>query len=530
MQLQEHGRICYSRSMTKDEELERLRHENRALREALQHKDTELEQSQQANQDLREGLKQAIRAIDSQQERVKTLEELIDFLQERVKTLEGQQAKDSHNSNLPPSSDRFVRPPKSLRKKSGKKPGGQIGHRGHHLQQVEQPDHILIHPVERCERCQHDLREQKASVPERRQVMDLPPKRLWVTEHRVEEKQCPRCFHLTRANFPASVKARAQYGTSIQTLATYLVEGQVVPYARASQLLQELLGVQLSAGSIASFVKACHEQLAEVETHLKAALVRAKVIHQDETGLRVGKEGWWVHVCSTDRLTHYAAHPSRGRQALDAIGIAPAFRGTSVHDGLLSYQGYGFVQAWCNVHHLRELTFIEEELKQPWARKMKELLLEMKAEVERAKALGQHELDALVLARFLRRYDEILAEGYLANPPPPPPKKSEQGKRKPGRPKQSPARNLLDRLSQGKWAVLRFLLDFAVSFDNNQAERDLRMIKVQQKVSGCFRTEEGVAMFCRIRSYLSTLRKQGIALFSALGHTLSGHPVFPAFT
>ena len=197
---------------------------------------------------------------------------------------------------------------------------------------------------------------------------------------------------------------------------------------------------------------------------------------------------------------------------------------------MLSYQGYGFVQAWCNVHHLRELTFIEEELKQPWARKMKELLLEMKAEVERAKALGQHELDALVLARFLRRYDEILAEGYLANPPPPPPKKSEQGKRKPGRPKQSPARNLLDRLSQGKWAVLRFLLDFAVSFDNNQAERDLRMIKVQQKVSGCFRTEEGVAMFCRIRSYLSTLRKQGIALFSALGHTLSGHPVFPAFT
>src|SRR2546421_12950056 len=205
MQLRDHDIICYSRSMTKDEELERLRHENRALREALQHKDTELEQSQQANQDLREGLKQAIRAIDSQQERVKTLEELIDFLQERVKTLEGQQAKDSHNSNLPPSSDRFVRPPKSLRKKSGKKPGGQIGHRGHHLQQVEQPDHILIHPVERCERCQHDLRAQAADVPERRQVMDLPPKRLWVTQHRVEEKQCPRCFHLTRANFPADV-------------------------------------------------------------------------------------------------------------------------------------------------------------------------------------------------------------------------------------------------------------------------------------------------------------------------------------
>src|SRR5436305_4990939 len=156
---------------------------------------------------------------------------------------------------------------------------------------------------------------------------------------------------------------------------------------------------------------------------------------------------------------------------------------------------------------------------------MKDLLLDMKAEVERAKAAGQQELDVLVLARLLRRYEEILSEGYLANPPPPPPQKPTRG-----RPKQSPARNLLDRLSQGKWAVLRFLHDFAVPFDNNQAERDLRMIKIQQKVSGCFRTEDGVTMFCRIRSYLSTLRKQGIALLSALDHTLSGDPVLPAFS
>src|SRR6266480_4848142 len=420
-------------------------------------------------------------------------------------------------------------PPKSLRQKSGKKPGGQPGHRGHHLRQVETPDEVLLHPVERCESCQHDLREHPAEIPERRQVMDLPVKRLWVTEHRVEEKQCPVCSHLTRAPFPAAVSAPAQYGTSIQSVATYLVEGQSVPYARASQLLRELLGVQLSAGSIASFVTTCHQQLPEVETELKAALVKARVLNQDETGLRVGKAGWWVHVCATERLTHYAAHRSRGRKALDAIGIAPQFRGTSVHDGLKSYQGYPFTQALCNVHHLRELTFVEEELKQPWARKMKDLLLDMKAEVERAKALGQHELDVLVLARLLRRYEQLLAEGYQANPPPPPPSKSEQGKRTPGRAKQSPARNLLDRLSGGKWAVLRFLHDFAVPFDNNPAERDLRMIKVQQKVSGCFRTEQGIAMFCRIRSYLSTLRKQGIALFSALDQTLAGDPVLPTF-
>jgi transposase len=511
--------------MTKDEELDQLRAENVALCDALRRKDEELEQSQQANQDLREGLKQAIIAIGSGQERVQVLEGLIEALHERIKTLERQQAKDSHNSSLPPSSDRFVRAPKSLRKKSGKSPGGQTGHRGHHLRQVEMPDEVLVHPVLCCEQCHHDLRTQKASVPERRQVIDLPAKRLWVTEHRVEEKQCPVCYHLTRAPFPAPVSAPAQYGTSIQAVATYLVEGQSVPYARASQLLQELLGVQLSAGSIASFVRTCHQQLAQVETHLKAALVKTNVIHQDETRLRVGTTGWWVHVCSTARLTYYAAHPSRGRAALDAIGIAPQFRGTSVHDGWVSYQGYCFTQALCNVHHLRELTFVEEELKQIWARKMKELLLEMKAEVERTKALGQHALDVLVLARLLRRYDEILTEGYLANPPPPP-----SQKRPAGRPKQSPARNLLDRLSQRKWAVLRFLHDFAVPFDNNQAERDLRMIKVQQKVSGCFRTEGGVAMFCRIRSYLSTLRKQGIELLSALNHALAGHPVLPAFS
>jgi transposase len=196
--------------MTRDEELEQLRSDNQILYEALLRKDEELEQSQQANQDLREGLKQALIAIGAGQERVKALEGLIDSQQERIKTLERQQAKDSHNSSLPPSSDRFVRPPKSLRQQSGKKAGGQPGHRGHHLRQVDNPDEVLIHAVERCESCQQDLRTQPAAVPERRQVLDLPVKRLWVREHRVEEKQCPVCSHLTRARFPATVLAPAQ--------------------------------------------------------------------------------------------------------------------------------------------------------------------------------------------------------------------------------------------------------------------------------------------------------------------------------
>jgi transposase len=469
--------------------------------------DEELERLRQENQTLREALRQAVDAIG--------------YLQQRVNALEQRQAKDSHNSSLPPSSDRFVRTPKSLRQKSGKKPGGQPGHPGHALLQSQMVDQIVIHPVQSCERCQHDIGEQPAHLPERRQVMELPPQRLWVTEHRVEEKQCPHCGHLTRAAFPACVRAPAQYGIGIQALAVYLVEGQLVPYARASQLLREVFGIQLSAGSLVPFVQQCHQQLAEVERQLKAALVQAPVIHQDETGVSVSTHKQWVHVCSTERLTHYGAHVKRGREAIDAIGILPHFAGTSVHDGLVSYQAYDCRHALCNVHHLRDLTFIEEELKQRWARQMKDLLLDMKAAVEHAKAAGQHELDVLALARFHRRYAEVLAQGYLANPPPPKPAR--------GRAKQSPARNLLDRLSKGKWEALAFLHDFTVPFDNNQAERDLRMIKVQQKVSGGFRTDPGVTRFCRIRSYLSTLRKQGLDVLTALHHTLSGHPLLPAF-
>ncbi len=319
--MQTREQIGYHTHMSTEEELDRLRDEN---------------------QTLREGLKQARLAID--------------YLQERVNELERQQAKDSHNSSLPPSSDRFVRKPKSLRHKSGKKPGGQAGHRGHHLEQVETPDQVIIHAVPCCEQCQLDLGNIPAQFPERRQVLDLPTLRLWVSEHRVEEKQCPGCAHVTRAAFPPTIAAPAQYGTAIQALAVYLVEGQSVPYARTSQLLQDLLGVQLSVGSIATFVGACHQQLAEVETQIKAALITAAVIHQDETGLRVGTRGQWVHVCSTEHLTHYAAHPKRGRKALQAIGMMEHFAGTSVHDGLASYQGYPCRHALCNVHHLRELT------------------------------------------------------------------------------------------------------------------------------------------------------------------------------
>jgi transposase len=391
--------------MTQTEEWDRLQAELRAWREIAHEKHQEVHQLQHEKQVLREALAEAIQAIERLQECTKYLEGQREVLHERVKTLEGQLAKDSHNSNLPPSSDQFVRRPKSLKQKSGKKPGGQPGHPGHHLKPVEQADTVVVYAVEHCSHCQRDLRTCPAIIAERRQVIDLPTKRLWVMEHRVEEKQCPQCSHLSRALFPAAVKAAVQYGTGIQALAVSLVQGQAVPYARASQHLHDLLGVQLSAGSISSFVKTCHQHLAGVETELKAALVKVPVLHQDETGMRVGTEGWWVHVCSTDRLTHYAAHASRGRAGMDAIGITPQFRGTSVHDALVSYEGYGFTSALCNVHHLRELTFLEEELKQIWAEEMKDLLLEMKAEVDPCAGYMGYPPDKLIV--YLFRYLEL---------------------------------------------------------------------------------------------------------------------------
>lgn len=214
---------------------------------------------------------------------------------------------------------------------------------------------------------------------------------------------------------------------------------------------------------------------------------------------------------------------------MDASGIAPLFRGTSVPDGLKNSHAYAFPEVLCTIHHVRERTFVGEELTHAWARSMKDLLLERKAEVELAKARGQHELERPVLAEVLHRDEKILRAGYQANPPPPPPKKSDHSKRKPGRATQRPARHVLDRFSQKKRAVLRFLFDCAVPCDNNLAERDLRMLKVQHNVSVCFRTEQGITMCCRIRRSLSTLRKQQIALLSALELTLSGHPVLPTF-
>jgi len=469
--------------MTKDEELEQLRQENSALREQVA------------------------------------------VLSQRIQELEARLAKDSHNSHLPPSSDRFHRQQRSLRNRSEKKVGGQPGHPGSTLEWSETPDLVIVYPVECCQHCGRDLREVESLQVERRQVLDLPPQRRLVIEHQAQQKCCPGCHEISAAPFPDDVRAPVQYGAAFGAVGVYLVQQQLLPYERACEVMQDLLGSTMSVSTLQALVERCAEQLEPVEQQIKAALSQAEVLHQDETGLYVAGQRHWLHVSATEQLTHYAVHSKRGKAALEAIGILQDFAGVSVHDGWQSYWQFACGHALCNVHHLRELTYLAEEQQQAWASEMKEVLLDIKTAVEQVRALGQQHLHPLEVADWKARYRALLVEGYLANPPDPPPKTGKKGRHK-----QSAARNLLDRLSKHQEAVLLFLDNFAVPFDNSLAERDLRMVKVQQKVSGCFRSWVGAHAFCRIRGYLSTLRKQGMAVLTALEQTLLGHPVSPTFS
>jgi transposase len=493
--------------MTIEEELISLREENKDLREQLAQRD-ELIQQQQA-------------LLAEQNAVIQQHGEQMSRLSEQVKRLRERLAKDSHNSHLPPSSDRFGRQPKSLRTKSEKKSGGQPGHPGASLPFSSTPDEITQLPVERCEACQQDLHAVAACGKERRQVVDLPAPRLVVREYQAEQKQCPHCQQITIAAFPAGVQAPIQYGPHVGATAVYLVEQQLLPLARACEVMGDLLGVHMSEGTVWELIKRCAEQLAPVEQQISEALKQVEVIHQDETGLDVEGKRHWMHVTCTPTLTHYHVDQSRGQAALEAIGILAHFTGISIHDGWGSYFLYDCEHAACLVHVLRDLVFLAEQGCQ-WAADLKALLLDMKEATEQARALGKWRLEPQEVMDWEAQFLRLLDDGDQAHPRATAPPSQR------GRCKQSHARNLLDRLRKQQKAVLTFLEDLRVDFDNNLAERDLRMVKVQQKVSGCFRSLVGAQAFARIRGYVSTLRKQGLPVLSSLQATLSGHPVLPS--
>jgi transposase len=441
----------------------------------------------------------------------------------RVQQLEALLGGHSQNSHRPPSSDGPGKPPRSQRAPSGKRPGGQPGHRGHTLAMREAPDEVVIHHPEACAHCGAALAAVPATTVGRRQVVDLPPLALRVIEHQAATVCCPHCRQATAAPFPPTVTQPVQYGPRLLGLGVYLRHYQLLPYHRIRDLLADLFGASPAVGTLHTASLTCTAALAEVEAAIKAALGAAAVAHADETSIVVAGQRRWVHVVSTPRLTHYAWHAKRGHQATDAIGILPAFTGRLIHDAWAPYWHYACRHGLCNAHHLRELTAVAEPPDQPWAGQLHALLREMKRHLDRARADGAASAAPAERAPFVARYRALLAAGALANPPPERPPDGPQR----GRLKQSKARNLLDRLTAHEAEVLAFLHDPTVPFDNNQAERDLRMIKVQQKISGTFRDPAGAEAFCRIRSYIATLRKQARQVLTALELTFLGQPPMP---
>lgn len=454
------------------------------------------------------------------------LGEQLAVLATRVEELERRAATDSHNSSKPPSSDPPGSHPsprtKSLRTPSGRKSGGQPGHPGATLKMVDNPDRVEVHSPEACARCGASLDTASVVGVERRQVIDLPKVLFEVTEHQAERRLCA-CGAVSSGTFPEHIRASVQYGPRLVSVAVYLSQYQLVPMERVSEALADLFGCEaFSEGTLDSALDECHLSLSEIEGKIKEGLQQAAVAHFDETGLEVRGKLNWLHVACTETLTHYGWAAKRGPAGADTHGILPRFKGTGLHDGLETYWGYLWEHALCNIHHLRELVEVEEHDKQPWATKMQALLREMKASVEEAKARGEAKLADAVVQTFETRYESLLAEGFAMNPPP------ERSPKTRGRPKRGRVLALLDRLSNHREAALRFLHDFKVPFDNNQAERDIRMVKVKQKVSGCFRADKGADRFCRIRGYISTMRKQHQNILACLESVFLGNPIMPS--
>jgi len=440
---------------------------------------------------------------------VKKQEKQIEQLNRKVEGLEDRLAK---NSSKPPTTEVFDKPsPKSRRHSNGKKKriGGQRGHPGVTLKRTKNPDVITDYDPACCKSCKTSLANESRLKFDNRQAIDLPPLDLIVTEHRAHKKRCGKCGVVNKAEFPKDIKYAVQYGPKIKGLMVYMHHYQLLPFDRNRQFFEDIFKQKLSVATIQLAASHAFERLEKSEEHTKEILANEPLLHADETGFRVNKTIHWMHVASTKKLTHYGAHIKRGKEAVEKINILPKFKGVLVHDHLKSYFQYGNHNALCNAHHLRELTFIQERYKHKWAEKMEGLLIRIKTAVE---AHFKQTGDPLPKERqqfYWTRYTNILYDGMRDECPRKP-------KLKKGPVGQTKARNLLERLRRFDKSTLAFMYNPSIPFDNNQAERDIRMMKVQQKISGCFRSGAGIERFCRIRGYISTARKQGISILTAL--------------
>ena len=447
---------------------------------------------------------------------------------ETIKELQAKAAKNSRNSGKPPSSDGYGKANKtqSLRKPGQRSNGGQPGHTGSTLETVETPDHTEIHEPDLCKSCHTSLEDVEISGVEERQVFDIPAIRIEVTAHCATVKRCPCCGTENTGDFPETVTQPVQYGHGVKTWATYFNNQHFIPVERTAQIFKDLLG---HAPSEATLLKANQELERLIEPArqaVKTQLQQADVLHVDETGLRVQSKLHWLHSASTGTLTDYTVHSKRGKEAMTEAGILDGFKGKMVHDHWKVYLTYDQSDhALCNSHHLRELAYIEKQYGQPWAADMAALLLDIKEQVEKT-AIDSDHLPTAQISHYEQRYDALVAQGLKDNPYSAADNKNGETKKR-GRPKQTPAYNLLIRFKDFKPETLAFMYDFRVPFDNNQAERDIRMVKVKQKVSGGFRTFEGAQRFGSIRGYISTARKNSVSVFEAIKNAFSGSPFIP---
>ena len=461
---------------------------------------------------------QLLAFIQYQAEQIEQLKAQNAALEARLEKLEHRLNKNSSNSSKPPSSDGLKKPKPKSRREKGKRPsGGQAGHEGDTLRMVACPDKVVVHPLRVCPQCQHDLSSTSVARVVKRQVFDLPPIQLEVTEHQAEMKICPCCSKRCRAAFPGNVTAPTQYGPNVLAHAAYLNSYHLIPLARVREWFADCVGHALSEGTIERAVVQLADAVAPPLDVIYDGLTRATVVNYDETAFRVNTGLRWLHTACTEHLSYYNVHLKRGDEAMLDIGVLPESRGWAVHDGLKSYFGFKTVRhALCNAHHLRELESAVENYDAHWAKQMQDLLLEMKRQRE-TDDLSNHTLSTLE-----NRYDTLLADGLNAFPIRPRPPNSKK------RVAQHPVTNLLIRLRDHRDAVLAFLHYPEVPFDNNLAERDLRMMKVKQKISGCFRTWAGAEVFAAVRSYLATARKQGLSMLRAAFLAFAGTPFIPA--
>jgi len=447
---------------------------------------------------------------------------------EALQALQARLAKNSHNSNKPPSSDGYgkVKRTTSLRKPGEKPTGGQPGHDGHTLSASDDPDRIETHRVDTCAHCQASLVGIEAVGYAERQVFDIPAIRIDVTAHRAEIKVCPECGKQNAGTFPNAVTQAVQYGPAVYTWASYFTNHHHIPVERTTEIFADLVQHRVSDATVLQASEELCSRIGPATEAVKEMLRNAEVLHVDESGLRVAGKLHWLHVASTEYLTSYEVHAKRGQEAMDAAGILGAFSGTVVHDHWKPYFTYDACDhALCHAHHLRELCFIDKQYQQAWAKDMAELLLEIKAAVAATPAPAMR-LSSPELEAFGKRYDEVVQAGFEVNRVPAAAPEGEGTKR--GRSKQPPPVNLLIRLRDFKDEVLVFMSDFRVPFDNNQGERDIRMVKVKQKVSGGFRTLEGAKRFGRIRGYISTARKNAKNVFEAIRDAFVGIPFIPS--